>query len=121
MRKTAPDAQVLAVTHQWGDYYARRVQAVRDGTWTSSRLWGGVKEGMIRVDAFGPKVPAAVQTEVLARQKDIAAGKLHPFHAKADVRDNEGRVAIAVGQTLRDDQILGMNWLAEGVVGKLAR
>ena len=121
MRKTAPDAQVLAVTHQWGDYYARRVQAVRDGTWTSSRLWGGVKEGMIRVDAFGPKVPAAVQTEVLARQKDIAAGKLHPFYAKAEVRDNEGRAAIAAGQTLGDDQILGMNWLAEGVVGKLAR
>ena len=97
------------------------MQAVRDGTWTSSRLWGGVKEGMIRVDAFGPKVPAAVQTEVLARQKDIAAGKLHPFHARADVRDNEGRVAIAAGQTLSDDQILGMNWLADGVVGKLAR
>jgi simple sugar transport system substrate-binding protein len=121
MRKAAPDAQVLAITHLWGDYYARRVQAVRDGTWATSRLWGGVKEGMVRVDAFGPKVPAAVQTEVLARQKDIAAGKLHPFQAKAVVRDNEGRVAIAAGQILSDEQILGMNWLAEGVVGKLTR
>jgi len=121
MRKVAPDAQVLAVTHQWGDYYARRVQAVRDGNWSSSRLWGGVKDGMIRVDAFGPKVPKAVQEEVLARQKDIAAGKLHPFHAKAPVLDNEGKEAIGAGQTLTDEQILQMNWLAEGVVGKLAR
>lgn len=121
MRKAGPDAQVLAVTHQWGDHYTRRVQAVRDGAWASSRLWGGVKEGMVRVDAFGPKVPATVQTEVLARQKDIAAGKLHPFSAKAGVRDNEGKLAIAPGQTLTDEQILGMNWLAEGVVGKISR
>lgn len=121
MRPFAPDAQVLAVTHQWGEHYTRRVQAVRDGTWQSGALWGGVKEGMIRVDAFGPKVPAAVQQEVLARQKDIAAGKLHPFHAARAVRDNEGRVAIDQGQTLSDGQILNMNWLAEGVVGKLPR
>src|SRR5437868_6862467 len=33
MRKTAPDAQIVAVTHQWGDYYKRRVQAVLDGSW----------------------------------------------------------------------------------------
>ncbi len=120
MRGAAPDAQVLAVTHQWGGYYTRRVQAVRDGTWASSRLWGGVKEGMIRVEAFGPKVPAAVQAEVLARQQDIAEGKLHPFHAKADVRDNEGKVAIAKGQVLTDEQILTMNWLVDGVVGHLS-
>ncbi len=121
MRKAAPDAQVLAVTHQWGEYYSRRVQAVRDGTWASARLWGGVKEGMIRVDAFGPKVPKAVQTDVLARQKDIAAGKLQPFATKVGVRDNEGKLVIPAGQSLSDEQILGMNWLAEGVVGKIAR
>jgi len=121
MRKAAPDAQVLAVTHQWGEYYTRRVQAVRDGNWTSSRLWGGVKDGMIRVDAFGPKVPKAVQEEVLARQKDIAAGQLHPFRAHAPVFDNEGKPVIAAGHVLHDDQILQMNWLVEGVVGKITR
>lgn len=121
MRQTAPDAQVLAVTHQWGDYYTRRVQAVRDGSWASTRLWGGVKEGMIRVDAFGPKVPRKVQGEVLARQRDIASGRLHPFHAQATpVRDNEGKVVIELGQTLSDEQILGMNWLVEGVLGHLS-
>ena len=121
MRKVAPDAQVAAVTHIWGDYYTRRVKAVLDGTWKSERVWGGVKDGMIRVDHFGPKVPAAVREEVLARQKDIAAGKLHPFAARADVKDNEGRVVIAKGQTLTDEAILNMNWLAEGVLSKLPK
>ena len=59
--------------------------------------------------------------EVLARQKDIAAGKLHPFAARTDVKDNEGRVVIAKGQTLTDEAILNMNWLAEGVLSKLPK
>ena len=119
MRKIAPDAQIVAVTHQWGQYYTQRSQAVLDGTWQSGAVWGGVKEGMIKVDGFGAKVPKAVQAEVLARQKDIAAGKLHPFHATKTVQDNEGKEAIARGQTLNDDQIRKMNWLVQGVQGKL--
>ncbi|RZI97738.1 MAG: BMP family ABC transporter substrate-binding protein, partial [Haliea sp.] len=121
MRKVAPDAQVLAVTHQWGDYYTRRARAVLDGSWQSAALWGGVKEGMIRVDSFGPKVPKKVADEVLARQKDIAAGKLHPFRARSALLDNEGREVLAAGQTLSDAQILGMNFLVQGVQGKLAK
>src|SRR5690606_35042258 len=103
MRAVAPDAQILAVTHQWGDYYTRRARAVRGGTWTSGDVWGGVREGMIRLEAFGRKVPAAVQKEVLAQQQAMAQGRLQPFAAgQADVRDNAGRVVIARGSQLSD-------------------
>jgi basic membrane protein A and related proteins len=119
MRKAGPDAQIAAVTHHWGDYYKRRTQAVLDGTWTSGNFWGGVKEGMIRVGDFGPKVPKAVQDEVLARQKDIAAGKLRPF--SGPISDNEGRLVLAKGQTMSDAQILQMNFLVAGVQGKVAK
>ncbi|RZL65649.1 MAG: BMP family ABC transporter substrate-binding protein [Variovorax sp.] len=122
MRKVAPDAQVVAVTHQWGGYYTQRARAALDGSWQSGNVWGGVKEGMIRVGDFGPKVPKAVQDEVMARQRDIASGKLQPFRAAiAEVKDNEGRVAIAQGAALTDAQILQMNWLVEGVQGRVAR
>ena len=122
MRKVAPDAQIVAVTHEWGNYYTQRAKAVLDGTWKSGNVWGGVKEGMVRVDAFGPKVPQAVQGEVLARQKDIAAGTLRPFTALASgVKDNEGNTVIPAGTTLTDAQILGMNWLVAGVQGKLTK
>ena len=119
MRKMAPDAQIVAVTHQWGKYYTQRAQAVLNGTWKSGNVWGGVREGMIKVDGFGSRVPKAVQDEVLARQQDIAKGKLHPFHARQAVLDNEGKEVIAAGQTLSDEQILKMNWLAQGVQAKL--
>ena len=119
MRQAAPDAQVLAVTHQWGRYYTQRAQAVLDGSWKSGALWGGVKEGMIRVDSYGPKVPKKEADEVLARQRDMAAGKLHPFKARSALLDNEGHEVLAAGKTLTDAQILTMNFLVQGVQGKL--
>lgn len=122
MRSVAPDAQIVAITHQWGAYYTQRARAVLDGQWRSSNVWGGVREGMVRVEGFGSKVPPAVQQEVLARQKDIGAGRLQPFRAQQTaVRDNTGRQVMAPGQALSDAQILQMDWLVEGVQGRVAR
>jgi basic membrane protein A and related proteins len=122
MRRVAPDAQIVAVTHEWGAYYTERARAVLNGTWKSGNVWDGVAQGMVKVDAFGSKVPLAVQQEVLARQKDIASGRLKPFAAAAAAaKDNEGNIVIPANSTLADREILGMNWLVEGVQGKLAR
>lgn len=119
MRRAGPDAQIVAVTHQWGAYYTQRAQAVLDGSWKSGNVWGGVKDGMIRVGDFGTQVPKAVQDEVLARQKDIAAGKLHPF--TGPITDNEGKAVLAAGAVMTDAQILSMNFLVSGVQGKAAK
>ncbi|HMN94678.1 MAG TPA: BMP family ABC transporter substrate-binding protein [Hydrogenophaga sp.] len=120
MRHVAPDAQLLAVTHRWGDYYTRRVQAVLEGRWASGSVWGGVREGMIGVEGFGPRLPSAVREEVLARQAELSAGRVQVFDARqTDLRDNRGRVVVPRGSRLSDPQILGMNWLVEGVVGRL--
>lgn len=122
MRHVAPEAQVLAVTHQWGEYYIARAKAVLDGQWQSQSLWGGVRQGMVRVGEFGPQVPQAVRQEVLARQADIAAGRLLPF-AAADkpVLDASGAVLIPARSALNDEQILGMKVLVHGVQGGLPR
>ena len=117
MRKVGPDAQIIAVTHQWGDYYTRRVKAVMDGSWKSGNVWGGVREGMIRVGDFGPKVPQKVQDEVLARQKAIGAGKLHPF--TGPIVDNTGKERLAkdakADQAWKDK----IDFYVKGVEGKV--
>jgi simple sugar transport system substrate-binding protein len=119
MRKVAPDAQIIAVTHEWGAYYAARVKAVQQGQWQSGKVWGGIKEGMVRVGDFGPKVPKAVQAEVLAKQKEMANGKLQAF--VGPITDNEGMLVLPAGQTMTDPQILSMNYLVAGVQGKVAK
>ena len=117
MRAVAPQAQLLAVTHHWDAYERRRVQALLEGRWQPGQLWGGVREGMVRVGDFGPRVPTAVRDEVLARQRDIGAGRLQPF--SGPLVDNAGQTRLARGQQLSDAQVQGMNWLVEGVQGKL--
>jgi simple sugar transport system substrate-binding protein len=122
MRHVAPDAQLLAVTHEWGDYYTDRARAVIEGRWSSQALWAGVREGMVRVGEFGPRVPAAVRQEVQARQQDLAAGRLRPFAAgDKPVLDTSGAVMIAARSALSDEQILNMKTLVQGVQGGLPR
>ncbi|MDR2853657.1 MAG: BMP family ABC transporter substrate-binding protein [Burkholderiaceae bacterium] len=119
MRKVAPDAQLLAVRHEWAAYDIARARAVLEGTWKSGQVWGGIREGMIQVDDFGPKVPQAVRDEVRERARDIAAGRLIPFKAGAvPVYDNMGQMRIAPGHALGDAQILHMDWLVQGVQGR---
>jgi basic membrane protein A and related proteins len=119
MRAVAPDAQLLAVTHQWGDYYTRRAKAVLNGTWQSGQVWGGLAEGMIRVGDFGQKVPQAVQKEVLAKQKAMAQGKIKVF--VGPIQNSDGQIVIAKGQALSDEQIAKMNYFVQGVVGTLPK
>lgn len=119
MRRIAPDAQIVAVTHHWGDYYVSRVQAVLAGTWQPANVWAGVDKAMVRAGFFGTRVPKAVQDEVIKRQSEIARRRLHPF--LGPIKDNQGRQVVAKGQVLSDEQILRMDWLVEGVQGKIAR
>ncbi|MEO6625778.1 MAG: BMP family ABC transporter substrate-binding protein [Burkholderiaceae bacterium] len=120
MRKVAPQAQIISVTHEWGAYYTRRARAVLEGSWRSGSVWGGVREGMVRVGDFGPQVPPKVRQDVLARQRDIAAGRLHPFSASGHaILDNQGKTVVVKGKTPSDAELQSMHWLAEGVQGGL--
>ncbi len=122
MRHVAPDAQLLAVTHHWDEYYTARARAVLEGRWQSQSLWAGVRQGMVRVGDFGPRVPESVRREVLSRQQDLAAGRLQPFAATGKpVLDTTGAVLIPAGSALTDAQILTMNVLVQGVQGGLPR
>jgi basic membrane protein A and related proteins len=60
---------------------------------------------------------------VLARrQKDIAADKLQRLRAvSADIRDKDDCVMIAEGAQLIDERILTLNWLVDGVQGRVGR
>ena len=117
MRQVAPDAQLMAITHSWGEYYTQRVRALQKGQWQTSTVWGGLKEGMIKVGDFGPKLLPSVRTEIIQIQKDMVAGKRHPF--QGPIEDNEGKPVLPAGQRLSDVQILHMNFAAAGVVGKV--
>jgi basic membrane protein A len=117
MSKFGPKAQLAAVTHHWGAYYTQRAQAVLDGKWSSGRVWMGMKDGAIKLDAINPSVPKDVADMVVARGQDIAAGKFHPF--TGPIRTNEGKEVIGKDAVMTDEQLGQMNFYVQGVVGKV--
>lgn len=116
MVKFGPNAQLAAVTHHWGRYYTERTQAVVDGTWKVAPIWGGIREGMIRLEALSDKLPKDLVDAVKAREADIAGGRFHPF--TGPLRTNDGRTVHESGP-LPDEQLLQMNYYVEGVVGRV--
>ncbi|MFM1989764.1 MAG: hypothetical protein RJA99_2721 [Pseudomonadota bacterium] len=118
MSRAAPRAHLVSVTHHWGRYYVQRTQAVLDGTWRTRSTWGGLKDGMVRVDPVAADVPKDTVALLRAREADIVAGRLHPF--TGPIRDNEGRVRLQQG-TMSDDDLNRIDWLVEGVAGKIPR
>ena len=116
MRAHAPDAQLAAVTHHWGRYYSGVARAVLEGRWTPQPVWGGLREGMVALEAIDPKLPAAVRASVEARRQAIADRRFKPF--AAPLVDNRSAVRLAHG-TLSDAAIRRMDWLVEGVVGSV--
>ena len=118
MRHVAPTAQMTSVTHVWGEHYTRVVKAVLAGQWKVQPFWGGLKDGIIRLAPFSPKVPAPVVADVQRRERQIAAGRLHPFGGR--LSDQAGSVRQA-GGTMADADIARMDWFVQGVSGTLPR
>src|SRR5690606_21065373 len=116
MSKFGPNAQLVAVTHHWGDYFTNAARQVLDGTWKSDVTWGGLKADMARIEAFGAGVPEDVKALVEEKKQEIIAGKLTPFDGP--LKDNTGKVILESG-TLDDDALTRMNFYVEGVAGKL--
>jgi simple sugar transport system substrate-binding protein len=119
MSKYGPHAHLTAVTHQWGAYYTKVVRDVISGTWKPDNVWGGIKEGMIKMGAFNPVVPTDVQDLVNKTAADIGVGKFHPF--TGPVKDNEGKERLAAGRVMTDDVLSKMDYYVEGVQGKLPK
>lgn len=114
MRSFAPHAQLAAVTHHWGGFYTRVARDVIDGHWQSRAVWGGMKDGLVRLSAVAPGVPANVRVEIETRRQAIEAGRFKPFSGR--LVDNTGHVRLASG-ALDDEAIAKMDWLVQGVVG----
>ncbi|HTR58154.1 MAG TPA: BMP family ABC transporter substrate-binding protein [Casimicrobiaceae bacterium] len=117
MSKYGPTTELTAVTHQWGAFYTKTVQEAIAGTWKPTSVWGGIKEGMIKMAPYNAIVPKDVREQVNKVSSDIAAGRFHPF--TGPVKDNEGKERLAAGKVMTDEVLSKMDYYVEGVQGKL--
>jgi simple sugar transport system substrate-binding protein len=119
MSKFGAKAHLTASTHVWGKYYTDTVQSVLAGKWKSGSVWGGIKDGFIRLAPLNASVPAAVKDEVAKAEAGIKAGTFHPF--AGPVKDQSGKVVAPSGRNLSDEELGKMNYYVEGVASPLPK
>ena len=116
MTKFAPKTQLTASTDNWTPYYIKRIQDVLDGTWKSTDTWGGFDSGMLAMSPF-TNMPTDVEKLAESTVADIKSGKNKVF--VGPLKDQAGGIKIADGVVMDDGALSGMQWLVQGVEGKL--
>jgi simple sugar transport system substrate-binding protein len=119
MSKYGPKAHLTASTHNWAGHYTKVVNEVLAGKYQPSNVWGGIKEGMVKLAPMNAAVPKDVRDLVAKTEADIAAGKLHPF--TGPVKDQSGKERVPAGKVMPDDQLAVMDYYVEGVQGQLPK
>lgn len=119
MSKYGKKAHLTATTHQWGDYYTKIMNEVIAGTWKPQNVWGGYKEGMIKLAPLNPAIPKDLQTQIGKLEGEMKAGSFHPF--TGPLVDQDGKEILAKGKTLSDEDLNKMNYYVQGVASKLPK
>ncbi|MEO5700982.1 MAG: BMP family ABC transporter substrate-binding protein [Casimicrobiaceae bacterium] len=119
MSKFGPKAHLSATTHSWGDFYTKSVNDALNGTWKTTKVWGGMKDGMIKLGPLNDAVPADVKSLVAKAEADIISGKLQPF--AGPVVDQSGKTRAPTGKSLTDDELGKMDYYVEGVASQLPK
>ena len=119
MAAFAPKAQLTSIIDDWDPYYIERTRALVDGTWESGDVWHGIKDGMVAMADYGEAVPAEVAEAADAIEAGIVDGSLHPF--AGPINNQAGEQVVAEGETISDEELLGMDWYVEGVQGSIPK
>ncbi len=117
MSRFAPDKYLTGTVWNWCPFYRKAIAMVRNGTFAPGEFYGGLDDSTVSLARFNEAVPASVQALVEEKRRALIDGALDYW--RGPLSDNRGNIVVSAGETLTIEDINGMNWLVEGVVGKI--
>jgi simple sugar transport system substrate-binding protein len=117
--KLAPQAYLTGAEWNWLTAYKTIIDAAQAGKPHPNFLRGGLKEGYVKMSAYGPAVTDPARKTADDIKAKMIAGSFDIF--KGPLKDNKGATVIAAGKTLKqtDLELEKMNYLVEGVNGSI--
>lgn len=108
----------------WGVFYEKLIQSILSGTFDSEEwderrplnYWWGMSAGVIDLIA-SKNVPVSVTALIDHMRDNICQGEWNVF--SGEIRDQNGVRKNKQHHTMRPDDIMNMDWLAENVIGSL--
>ena len=123
--RVRPDGQLQALATprwDWGKLYEKIVRNVLNGGWDTGakseavNYWWGMDSGALDVE-LSEQLPRGVRGLGEILKRDLASGTLHPF--KIEILDQNGLVRNDGSRDLNPEEIMGMDWLCDNVVGRI--
>jgi basic membrane protein A and related proteins len=113
----APQAHLTGAEWNWEVLYPRFATMFTKGEAIPNFYRGGLKESLVKVAPYGPKVAEAARKQADDVKAKLTAGSYVIF--KGPLKDNKGNIVIAAGtERGQTDPVLEeMNYLVEGVIG----
>ncbi|MGM9490835.1 BMP family ABC transporter substrate-binding protein [Ideonella sp. YS5] len=117
--KLAPQAYLTGAEWNWITAYKQIIDAAQAGKPHPNFVRGGLKEGFVKSSPYGSSVPEAARKNAEAVRAKMLQGSFDIF--AGELKDNTGKVVIPKGTVLKQTDLTleGMNYLVEGVVGKV--
>jgi basic membrane protein A len=115
----APKGYLTGAEWNWGKVYSNYVTWIKAGQSYPHLLRGGFKEGFIKMSPYGAAVSVAAKAKADEAKAKLTDGTLVIY--TGPIKDNTGKVVIPAGtaETQTDINLEKMNYLVEGVVGKI--
>jgi simple sugar transport system substrate-binding protein len=117
--KLAPNAYLTGAEWNWSTAYGVFIDAARSGKPHPNFVRGGLKEGFVKMSAYGPMVSDAAKKNADAIKARMLADKFDIF--VGPLKDNKGKEVIPAGKVYKQTDLAleGMNYLVEGVIGSI--
>ena len=117
--KLAPSAYLTGAEWNWLTAYTTFIDAARTGKPHPNFIRGGLKEGYVKMSAYGAMVTDPAKKNADDIKAKMVAGTFDIF--KGPLKDNKGKEVIPAGKAYKQTDVAleGMNYLVEGVVGSI--
>ena len=117
--KLAPQAYLTGAEWNWLTAYTTFVEAARAGKPHPNFIRGGLKDGYVKMSAYGPAVTDAAKKQADSIKGQMVAGSFDIF--KGPLKDNKGGTIVPAGKVYKqtDLELEKMNYLVEGVIGSV--
>jgi basic membrane protein A len=115
----APKGYLTGAEWNWNTPYSNHIKDAMAGKPMNNFMRGGLKEGFVKMSPYGRAVPDAAKKKADGIKAAMMKGEYAIF--KGPLKDNTGKEVIANGTTLQqtDPVLESMNYLVEGVIGKI--
>ncbi|MDV2998070.1 MAG: Purine-binding protein [Chroococcidiopsis sp. SAG 2025] len=122
--KLAPKGYLTGAEWNWAQVYSRYAEMIRAGKTLMNGgiphlVRGGLKDGFLKMSPYGAVVSAEAKKDADAVKEKFMAGNMTIY--RAGLKDNTGKVVVPNKDfTQTAIELEKMNWLAEGVIGRVA-